>query len=64
MLVQMRLSALGRTMNTALGAGEKEEAAARRYLEGCREGWRRVDRYRLEALLIEEHRGLGPPPWR
>ncbi len=64
MLVQMRLSAHGQTMNTALGAGEKEEAAARRYLEWCREGWRRVDRFRLESLLIEEHRGLGPPPWR
>ncbi len=64
MLVQMRLSVHGQTLNTALGSGEKEEAAARRYLEGCREGWRRLDRYHLETLRLEEHRGLGPPPWR
>lgn len=60
----MRLAHRGCTLNTALGGDEKTLATARRYLEGCREGWRRMDRYRTEALQIEEHTGFGPPPWR
>lgn len=64
MLTHMRLAHRGHTLNTALGGDEKTVAVALRYLEQCREGWRRLERYRIEVLQIEEHAGFGPPPWR